>query len=269
MSEDRFTARHRCLLFTVAYESSAPRPTPRIVVRRRGFGGADVDHTGGMHDARIQHALRAFTPDDQRALAATVKTYPITEDYDLSAALTSLGIGEAIVTVLSEKGAPTPVAWTRIRAPRSLMAPAPTAAITSAISASPLLAKYGQALDRASAYEMLKGRVAVDAGAQPGSIPTMPTGAPPTSSTGPVPSPGPGTASTVGPDGWPSLVPQAQAAPPVPVPAPAPRSAPEAGGGLGGVLDSPMVTSFLRSLGTAVGGSLGRSIFGTRKRRRR
>ncbi len=77
--------------------------------------------------ARIQHALRAFTPDDQKALKSTVKTYPVTEDYELSSALTSLGTGEAIVTVLSERGAPTPVAWTRVRAPRSLMAPAPAA----------------------------------------------------------------------------------------------------------------------------------------------
>ena len=71
--------------------------------------------------ARIQHALRAFTPDDQAALAKTVKTYPKTKFYELDTALTSLGIGEAIVTVLSERGAPTPVAWTRLRAPRSKM----------------------------------------------------------------------------------------------------------------------------------------------------
>ena len=63
--------------------------------------------------ARIQHALRAFTPDDQKALTKTVRTYPKTDVYDLESALTSLGIGEAIVTVLSEKGAPTPVAWTQ------------------------------------------------------------------------------------------------------------------------------------------------------------
>ena len=72
--------------------------------------------------ARVQHALRAFTPDDQKALSKTVRTYPKTDVYDLESALTSLGIGEAVVTVLSEKGAPTPVAWTRMRVPRSLMA---------------------------------------------------------------------------------------------------------------------------------------------------
>src|SRR6202008_2783965 len=58
--------------------------------------------------ARVQHALRAFTPDDQKALSKTVRTYPKTDVYDLESALTSLGIGEAIVTVLSEEGAPTP-----------------------------------------------------------------------------------------------------------------------------------------------------------------
>ena len=81
--------------------------------------------------ARIQHALRAFTPDDQKALSKTVRTYPKTDVYDLESALTSLGIGEAVVTVLSEKGAPTPVAWTRMRVPRSLMASIGTDAIAA------------------------------------------------------------------------------------------------------------------------------------------
>jgi uncharacterized protein len=93
--------------------------------------------------ARVQHALRAFTPDDQKALSRTVRTYPKTDVYDLESALTSLGIGEAVVTVLSEKGAPTPVAWTRMRVPRSLMASIGTVAITDAAKSSPLQAKYG------------------------------------------------------------------------------------------------------------------------------
>ncbi|SPM31584.1 helicase HerA-like domain-containing protein [Mycobacterium terramassiliense] len=98
--------------------------------------------------ARIQHALRAFTPDDQAALSKTVRTYPKTDVYDLESALTSLGIGEAVVTVLSEKGAPTPVAWTRMRVPRSLMASIGTDAITAAAKASPLQAKYGQTIEQ-------------------------------------------------------------------------------------------------------------------------
>jgi len=103
---------------------------------------------------RIQHALRAFTPDDAKALKATVSTFP-KSDYDLATVLTSLAIGEAVVTVMSETGAPTPVAWTRLRAPQSLMAPMDAAALTAAVAASPLAAKYGQMVDRYSAYEML------------------------------------------------------------------------------------------------------------------
>jgi DNA helicase HerA-like ATPase len=103
---------------------------------------------------RVQHALRAFTPDDAKALKAAVSTYP-TSEYDLNKVLTSLGTGEAVITVLSEKGAPTPVAWTRMRAPESLMAPAPTETMTQIISASPLNAAYATAQDRESAYETL------------------------------------------------------------------------------------------------------------------
>ena len=110
--------------------------------------------------ARIQHALRAFTPDDQKALARTVKTYPTTPNYQLEEALTSLGIGEAIVTVLSERGAPTPVAWCRLRAPRSLMGAIGADAVAAAAHASPLQAKYGQTIDRESAYEKLTAKMA-------------------------------------------------------------------------------------------------------------
>ncbi|WP_280183816.1 helicase HerA-like domain-containing protein [Nocardia cyriacigeorgica] len=110
--------------------------------------------------ARIQHALRAFTPDDQKALSKTVRTYPKTDTYDLEQALTSLGIGEAIVTVLSERGAPTPVAWTRIQPPRSLMDTIGADAIKSRALSSALHGKYGQTVDRESAYEMLAANVA-------------------------------------------------------------------------------------------------------------
>ncbi|NEW40745.1 DUF853 family protein [Nocardia cyriacigeorgica] len=110
--------------------------------------------------ARVQHALRAFTPDDQKALSKTVRTYPKTDTYDLEQALTSLGTGEAIVTVLSERGAPTPVAWTRIQPPRSLMDTIGADAIKSSALASALHGKYGQTVDRESAYEMLAADVA-------------------------------------------------------------------------------------------------------------
>jgi len=108
--------------------------------------------------SRVQHALRAFTPDDAKALKATVSTYP-KSGYDLGEVLTSLGTGEAVVTVMNEKGAPSPVAWTRLRAPQGLMSPSPDAAIDATIAASPLLAKYGTPIDRESAREILTAKL--------------------------------------------------------------------------------------------------------------
>ncbi|MDQ3734114.1 MAG: DUF853 domain-containing protein [Actinomycetota bacterium] len=108
---------------------------------------------------RIQHALRAYTPDDADALRKAVRTYPISEDYDLEEVLTQLGTGEAVVTVMSERGAPTPVAWCRMPAPRSLMAPARAEVVQTAITGSALHAKYAQQIDRDSAYERLSAKV--------------------------------------------------------------------------------------------------------------
>ena len=104
--------------------------------------------------SRVQHQLRAHTPDDAKALRATISTYP-TSGYDLGAVLTELAIGEAIITVMNEKGAPSPVAWTRLRAPQGSMAPTPPAAMQATVDASPLLGEYGTAVDRESAYEIL------------------------------------------------------------------------------------------------------------------
>ena len=115
---------------------------------------------------RVQHALRAFTPDDEKALRAAVKTYPKTA-YDLQELMTSLGIGEAVITVLSERGAPTPVAWTRMRAPESLMDPSPDALLDATVAASPLAPKYATAIERESASEMLGKKTAeLDAAAR-------------------------------------------------------------------------------------------------------
>jgi DNA helicase HerA-like ATPase len=107
---------------------------------------------------RVQHALRAFTPDDAKALKATASTFP-NSSYDLEEVLTQLGIGEAIVTVLSDRGAPTPVAWTRLRAPQSKMAPADPALLAAGVASSPLHAKYAEQVDRDSAYERLAARL--------------------------------------------------------------------------------------------------------------
>jgi uncharacterized protein len=115
---------------------------------------------------RVQHALRAYTPDDAKALKATVSTFP-TSGYDLEELLTSLGTGEAVITVLSERGAPTPVAWTRLRAPQSLMAPTAADAVRAAVAASPLAVKYAELVDRESAYEKLASRLTPPAAEAP------------------------------------------------------------------------------------------------------
>jgi DNA helicase HerA-like ATPase len=109
--------------------------------------------------SRVQHQLRAHTPNDAKALKQTVNTYPTSAYPDLGEVITSLGIGEAIVTVMNEKGAPTPVAWTRLRAPESLMAAADSAAMEAAVKASPLFAKYAETIDRESAREKLAAKL--------------------------------------------------------------------------------------------------------------
>jgi DNA double-strand break repair helicase HerA and related ATPase len=106
---------------------------------------------------RMQHALRAFTPDDAKALKATVSTFPKSDFYDLSELLTQMGIGEAAVTILSETGVPTPVVHTRLRAPASRMAPADD--VDGVAKASPLFARYGMRTDAQSARELLAARV--------------------------------------------------------------------------------------------------------------
>ena len=108
--------------------------------------------------SRVQHQLRAFTPDDAKALRATVSTYP-KSGYDLEEVLTSLGTGEAIVTVMNEKGAPTPGGLDAPARAAGLDVAVARAAIDAAVAASPLLAKYGTALDRESAHEILTAKL--------------------------------------------------------------------------------------------------------------
>ncbi|HEX5826827.1 MAG TPA: helicase HerA-like domain-containing protein [Candidatus Limnocylindrales bacterium] len=109
---------------------------------------------------RVQHALRAFTPDDADALRKTARTFPMTEHYDVERTITSLGIGEAFVTVLSPKGVPTPLAATRLVPPDSRMAPLTAEEIAAAVAASPLAGRYNQALDPESAHEIITARLA-------------------------------------------------------------------------------------------------------------
>jgi len=112
---------------------------------------------------RVQHALRAFTPSDAKALKATAKTFPLS-DYNLEEVLTQLGTGEAVVTVLSDRGAPTPVAWTLLRAPQGQIGPSPEATVDGVVAGSPIGPKYAEVLDRESAYELLAAKM--EAGAK-------------------------------------------------------------------------------------------------------
>ena len=109
---------------------------------------------------RVQHALRAFTPDDADALRKTARTFPTTEFYDVEKTITSLGTGEALVTVLSSRGVPTPLAATRLLAPDSLMAPISPEAFSAAVAGSLFATRYGATVDRESAYEIINGRIA-------------------------------------------------------------------------------------------------------------
>jgi uncharacterized protein len=127
---------------------------------------------------RVQHALRAFTPDDSDALRKTARTFPMTDFYDVEKTITSLGTGEALITVLSPKGVPTPLAATRLLPPDSLMAPIPADQFATAVAASTFHARYGTPVDRESAYEMITGRLAaarqasIDAATRAGIDPT-------------------------------------------------------------------------------------------------
>jgi DNA helicase HerA-like ATPase len=224
------------LLFNGASKAFLQSVTQTVrLIRSKGVGiffvtqnPQDVpDDVLGQLGNRVQHALRAFTPDDASALAKAVKTYPKTTDYDLQDDLQQLGTGEAIITVLSESGAPTPVAWTRLRAPRSLMAQLPPELQAAAVSSSPLQAKYGTAVDRESAYEKLNAKLAAPPTADPGRDP----------------------------------------APSAPAPkSPSPKPTKHQDSGIEKVLKSSAFKSFARSAGTVLGREITRSIFGTRKR---
>jgi hypothetical protein len=136
------------------------------LIRSKGVGVYFITQTPkdvpseilGQLGNRVQHALRAFTPEDAKALKATVSTFPKSSFYDLDELLTGMGIGEAAVTILSESGVPTPVVHTRITPPASRMGPADD--VDGKAKASPLWAKYGQRVDNQSAREMLAARMA-------------------------------------------------------------------------------------------------------------
>ena len=108
---------------------------------------------------KIQHALRAFTAKDRKAIKLTAQNYPLTDYYEVDELLTNLGIGEAIVTALDPKGRPTELAHTYLRAPQSRMDVLSNGELDDIISRSSLVKKYNESIDRESAYEILTGKI--------------------------------------------------------------------------------------------------------------
>ncbi len=155
------------LLFDGASKAFVDSVTQTVrLIRSKGVGVFFITQTPkdipadvlGQLGNRVQHALRAFTPDDQQALNQTVKTFPKSEFYDVEALLTSMGIGEAAVTVLDDHGVPTPLVHCKLPGPRSRMDPADD--VDGTAKASPLFAKYGTRIDSESAREVLSARLA-------------------------------------------------------------------------------------------------------------
>ena len=113
------------------------------------------DSVLGQIGNRVQHALRAYTPNDQKALRAAAKSFRVNKEFDTEEALQALGVGEALVSVLDEKGTPSIVERGGILPPRSSMSAATAEQISAVIAASPLKNKYDEIQDRRSAYEII------------------------------------------------------------------------------------------------------------------
>ncbi len=137
------------------------------LIRSKGVGLYFVTQTPtdvpeevlGQLGLKIQHALRAFTAKDRKAIKLTAQNYPDSEYYNTVDVLTSLGIGEALVSALDDKGRPTPLAATLMRAPMSRMDILTENELSSLLSKSKLVKKYNETVDRESAYELLNTKI--------------------------------------------------------------------------------------------------------------
>ncbi|MBB4079274.1 hypothetical protein GGR28_001894 [Lewinella aquimaris] len=114
----------------------------------------------GQLGLKVQHALRAFTAKDRRAIKLASENYPLSDYYNIDQTLTELGTGEAFVTALDRKGRPTPLVRTMLRAPESRMDILTDREIKELVAHSPLVRKYNETVDRESAYEILEAKMA-------------------------------------------------------------------------------------------------------------
>ena len=137
------------------------------LIRSKGVGiffitqnPADIpDSILGQLGMKVQHALRAFTAKDQKAIKLAAENFPISEYYNIEKTLTSMGIGEALVTVLNEKGIPTPLAHAMMRPPLSRIGVLTRDELNDIIDNSEIKEKYEKVVDRESAYEILHGKM--------------------------------------------------------------------------------------------------------------
>ncbi|MCG8331550.1 MAG: DUF853 domain-containing protein [Chitinophagales bacterium] len=137
------------------------------LIRSKGVGlffvtqnPADIpDDVLGQLGLKIQHALRAFTAKDRKAIKLAAQNYPLSDFYDVSQVVTELGIGEALVTALNEKGIPTPLAHTLLRAPQSRMDVLKEQELNHLLSQSDLINKYNRTVDPESAHEILTEKI--------------------------------------------------------------------------------------------------------------
>jgi DNA helicase HerA-like ATPase len=137
------------------------------LIRSKGVGihfctqdPSDVpDSVLGQLGLKVQHSLRAFTAKDRTTIKKTAQNYPITVFYDTEKLLTSMGIGEAMVSALNEKGIPTPLAHTMLRAPGTRMDVLTPAELQGLVANSKLAPKYNEVIDRESASEILEKRL--------------------------------------------------------------------------------------------------------------
>ena len=138
------------------------------LIRSKGVGiifitqnPADIpEDVLGQCGMKIQHALRAFTAKDRKAIKLAAENYPLSDHYEIDQIITELGIGEALFTGLSEKGTPTPLVHTYLRAPQSRMDVLTGREIDDIVDRSLIIGKYDEEIDRDSAYEILGGKIA-------------------------------------------------------------------------------------------------------------
>ncbi len=207
----------------------------------------------GQLGMKVQHALRAFTANDRKAINLVARNYPETEFYKTEQVLTELGIGEALVTVLDERGTPTPLVATMLCAPRSRMGTLTPDELQGLVGRSELAQKYNTALDAQSAYEILGGKIST--AASPAQARKMAGGARKTFTPGPAASHSPELNASLGTPA------ESAEQPGVPYARPAAPAVPQRNI-LGEVFGSTVARSVMRSIAVNVTGTLTRSLLG-------